>query len=360
MKARQREANVDSHDPSGMSVSQRRLEMATAPPRPRLPEWFRTRLPTGAALKGYQRTLATVNEGTLHTVCQEARCPNIHECWSEGDATFMVAGQSCTRGCRFCAVGTIKTPPPLEEDEPGRIAEAVHRMGLRHVVITVVNRDDLPDSGAGHYRACIEATAARNPEVSLELLCSDLAGDHGALSQLLVDLPLEVFAHNVECVPRLDAVVRDARASFDQSLGLLAQAKRIRPDLITKTSLMVGLGETDEEVEATLRRIRTEAEVDLITIGQYLAPSEKHLSVDRFPEPDRFERWAEQAIDVGFLGVASGPLVRSSYRAGVLLRRLKDPTSAESMPGAVVLASPGELHAGAHRRDGTNSTSDKP
>ena len=144
MKARQREANVDSHDPSGMSVSQRRLEMATAPPRPRLPEWFRTRLPTGAALKGYQRTLATVNEGTLHTVCQEARCPNIHECWSEGDATFMVAGQSCTRGCRFCAVGTIKTPPPLEEDEPGRIAEAVHRMGLRHVVITVVNRDDLP------------------------------------------------------------------------------------------------------------------------------------------------------------------------------------------------------------------------
>ena len=194
MKARQREANVDSHDPSGMSVSQRRLEMATAPPRPRSPEWFRTRLPTGAALKGYQRTLATVNEGTLHTVCQEARCPNIHECWSEGDATFMVAGQSCTRGCGFCAVGTIKTPPPLEEDEPGRIAEAVHRMGLRHVVITVVNRDDLPDSGAGHYRACIEATAARNPEVSLELLCSDLAGDHEALSQLLVDLPLEVFA----------------------------------------------------------------------------------------------------------------------------------------------------------------------
>ena len=222
----------------------RKLTMAKA--RTRLPEWFRTRLPTGELQKKFNETKNTVTENMLHTVCQEARCPNIHECWAAKDATFMVAGQECTRGCRFCAVGTIKRPPPLDEKEPASLAEAISNMGLNHAVITVVNRDDLPDSGAAHYRKCLEAVRESSPEVTLELLCSDLAGDYLALHSLLDGLELEVFAHNVECVPRLDSTVRDARASFEQSIGILLEAKRLRPDILTKSSIMVGLGETDD------------------------------------------------------------------------------------------------------------------
>jgi len=254
----------------------------------------------------------------LHTVCQEARCPNIHECWAAKDATFMVAGQECTRGCRFCAVGTIKSPPPLDKDEPAKLADAITSMGLNHAVITVVNRDDLDDSGAAHYRRCLEAVREASPEVTLELLCSDLAGDLTDLANLLDGLELEVFAHNVECVPRLDRVVRDHRASFAQSISILVEAKRLRPDILTKSSIMVGLGESDEEVTEAMQMLR-EANVDLVTIGQYLAPSERHLSIDRFPEPATFDEWAAQAEEMGFLGCASGPLVRSSYRAGDLL-----------------------------------------
>jgi lipoic acid synthetase len=268
--------------------------------------------------KKFNETKATVKENMLHTVCQEARCPNIHECWAAKDATFMVAGQECTRGCRFCAVGTIKSPPPLDEDEPAKLADAISSMELKHAVITVVNRDDLEDSGAGHYRRCLEAVRETCPEVTLELLCSDLAGDLDDLADLLDGLELEVFAHNVECVPRLDSVVRDNRASFAQSISILVEAKRLRPDILTKSSIMVGLGESDEEVTEALQLLR-EANVDLVTIGQYLAPSEKHLSIDRFPEPAIFDEWAAQAEEMGFLGCASGPLVRSSYRAGDLL-----------------------------------------
>jgi lipoic acid synthetase len=191
-------------------------------------------------------------------------------------------------------------------------------MELKHAVITVVNRDDLEDSGAGHYRRCLEAVRETCPEVTLELLCSDLAGDLDDLADLLDGLELEVFAHNVECVPRLDSVVRDNRASFAQSISILVEAKRLRPDILTKSSIMVGLGESDEEVTEALQLLR-EANVDLVTIGQYLAPSEKHLSIDRFPEPAIFDEWAAQAEEMGFLGCASGPLVRSSYRAGDLL-----------------------------------------
>lgn len=296
----------------------KKLDMAST--RPRLPDWFRTRLPSGELQKKFKETKDTVTDNMLHTVCQEARCPNIHECWAAKDATFMVAGQECTRGCRFCAVGSIKTPPPLDENEPENLADAIATMGLNHAVITVVNRDDLPDSGAGHYRKCLEAVRERTPEVTLELLCSDLAGDHQDLADLLNGLELEVFAHNVECVPRLDSKVRDHRATFEQSIGILKEAKRLRPDILTKSSIMVGLGETDEEITEALQMLR-DAKVDLVTIGQYLAPSPKHLAVDRFPEPSRYDEWSLQIEEMGFLGWACGPLVRSSYRAGELLAR---------------------------------------
>jgi len=296
----------------------KKLDMANT--RPRLPDWFRTRLPSGELQKKFKETKDTVTDNMLHTVCQEARCPNIHECWAAKDATFMVAGQECTRGCRFCAVGSIKTPPPLDENEPENLADAIATMGLNHAVITVVNRDDLPDSGTGHYRKCLEAVRERTPEVTLELLCSDLAGDHQDLADLLNGLELEVFAHNVECVPRLDSKVRDHRATFEQSIGILKEAKRLRPDILTKSSIMVGLGETDEEITEALQMLR-DAKVDLVTIGQYLAPSPKHLAVDRFPEPSRYDEWSLQIEEMGFLGWACGPLVRSSYRAGELLAR---------------------------------------
>ncbi|MDP6869447.1 MAG: lipoyl synthase [Candidatus Poseidoniaceae archaeon] len=288
--------------------------------RPRLPEWFRTRLPSGELQQKFNETKLTVEENMLNTVCQEAKCPNIHECWAAKDATFMVAGQECTRGCRFCAVGTIKRPPPLDLQEPTKLAEAISKMGLRHAVITVVNRDDLPDSGASHYKECLIRVRESCPDVTLELLCSDLAGDHVALAYLLENLELEVFAHNVECVPRLDKIVRDSRASFKQSIDLLMEAKRIRPDILTKSSIMVGLGETDDEITEALIMLR-EANVDLVTIGQYLAPSSKHLPIDRFPNPTQFDDWAAQIEKLGFLGWACGPLVRSSYRAGDLLIR---------------------------------------
>ena len=314
---------------------------ATKSPSRRLPDWFRTTLPTGEQQSVFNDTKAAVKDNKLHTVCEEARCPNIHDCWASGDATFMIAGQECTRGCRFCAVGTIKRPPPLDPDEPAHLAQAVASMNLRHAVITVVNRDDLPDSGADHYKQCIAAVAKTTPKVTLELLCSDLAGDLEALAHLLEESPLSVFAHNVECVPRLDATVRDARASFGQSLSILREAKRLRPDIITKSSLMVGVGETDDEIDEALGLLR-EAGVDLITIGQYLAPSKNHLAVDRFPEPERYDEWATLAINLGFSGVASGPLVRSSFKAGLLLRKTRDPTNTEEMPGAYVRVAPSE------------------
>jgi len=308
-------------------------------PRRRLPDWFRTSLPTGEQQAAFNLTKSAVKDNKLHTVCEEARCPNIHECWASGDATFMIAGQECTRGCRFCAVGTIKRPPPLDAEEPAHLAEAVASMSLRHAVITVVNRDDLPDSGADHYKQCLEAVHASSPNVTLELLCSDLAGDLEALAHLLDQSPLSVFAHNVECVPRLDKTVRDTRASFAQSLAILNEAKRLRPDIVTKSSLMVGVGETDEEIDEALVLLR-EAGVDLVTIGQYLAPSAQHLAVDRFPEPERYDAWADLAIELGFAGVASGPLVRSSYKAGLLLRKTLDPSNDETMLGAYVRVTP--------------------
>jgi lipoic acid synthetase len=232
----------------------------------------------------------------------------------------MIAGQSCTRGCRFCSVATLKAPAAPEGDEPERLADAVERLRLDYVVITVVNRDDLPDGGAGHYRACIDAVHHRLPATGIELLSSDLAGNWTALADLLTSAPLSVFAHNVECVPRLDAVVRDSRASFVQSVEVLHRARELRPDVPTKSSLMVGLGETDEEVLEALARLRA-AGVELLTLGQYLTPGRpgtRFFPVERYVPPGQFAEWEAAALKMGFLGVAAGPLVRSSYRAGEL------------------------------------------
>lgn len=297
--------------------------------RPRLPEWLRAQPPAGEALALFNRTRGAVDDGGLHTVCEEAKCPNIHDCWGRGTATFMVAGKECTRGCRFCSVETLRAPELPDADEPEHLADAVERMGLEHVVITVVNRDDQPDGGAGHYRKCVEAVNRRTPTVTIELLSSDLAGDWNALAEMLGGLPLDVFAHNVECVERLDKLVRDPRASFEQSLEMLLRAKQLRPDMVTKSSLMVGLGETNDEVTAAMQSLRT-AGVDLVTLGQYLAPGrpgERYLPVDRYVTPEQFDTWADQARELGFAGVASGPMVRSSFRAGELLAEARQATS---------------------------------
>ena len=286
--------------------------------RTRLPEWFRVELPTGAALERYRATTSAVAGNALHTVCEEAHCPNLHECWGRGTATFMVAGRECTRGCRFCAVETLRTPAAPDPAEPQQLADAVAAMGLSYAVITVVNRDDLPDGGAAHYRACLDAVHARLPDVGLELLCSDLAGNKAALAALLDGAPLQVFAHNVETVERLTPEVRDPRASFAQSLRILAAAKELRPELVTKSSIMLGLGETEAEIHDAFSALR-DVGVELLTLGQYLAPGPGYHPVREFVTPERFDALARTARELGFRAIASGPLVRSSYRAESLL-----------------------------------------
>ena len=284
----------------------------------RLPEWFRVTLPSGDDMERYKSTTASVKGNQLHTVCEEAHCPNIHDCWSRGTATFMIAGKACTRGCRFCAVDTIRNPPPPDRDEPENLADAIESMGLTYAVITVVNRDDMQDGGASHYRQCLDAVHQRLPEVGLELLCSDLSGNLEALESLLDNAPLQVFAHNVETVRRLTPRARDPRATFEQSILILKKAKELRPDIMTKSSIMLGLGETEDDIIETFRELRN-AKVDLLTLGQYLAPGPGYLSVVSFPKPERFDKLANVAKEMGFRAIASGPMVRSSYRAESLV-----------------------------------------
>jgi lipoic acid synthetase len=288
--------------------------------RPPLPVWFKNNLPeAGQGTKTLARITTAVVGNALHTVCEEAKCPNINSCWSRGTATFMIAGQSCTRNCRFCSVQHEHQPPPPETNEPERLADAIEQMKLDYAVITVVNRDDLDDGGAAHYRACLDAVHTRIPTIGLELLCSDLNGNETALAALLDGAPLKVFAHNIETVERLSANIRDRKASFATSLRILEKSKELRPDLLTKSSIMVGLGETESDMLAAMKSLRG-AGVELLTIGQYLAPTATHYPILSFPNPNQFARWEKSALELGFLAVASGPLVRSSFRAGDLYR----------------------------------------
>jgi len=285
------------------------LPPAATPARPRLPDWLRLKLPT---TESFARTRSLLDELRLHTVCESAKCPNHWECWSRGTATFMIGGDRCTRACRFCAVTTAK-PLPLEADEPRRVAEAARRMRLRHVVITAVARDDLPDGGAGHFQQTIEAVRALNPGIVIEVLTPDFNDRDDALDRVFAARP-HIFNHNLETVRRLTPAVRH-RATYDRSLSVLGKARQRGPaGMHIKSGLMLGLGETSAEVEQALRDLRGVG-CDLLTLGQYLQPTREHLPVVEFVSPERFAEYARRARALGFVHVASGPLVRSSYHA---------------------------------------------
>jgi lipoyl synthase len=284
-------------------------------PRPRLPDWLRIRLPTSDS---FARTRSLLDELKLHTVCESARCPNHWECWSKGTATFMIAGDRCTRACGFCAVSTAK-PLPLEADEPQRVAEATRRMKLRHIVITAVARDDLADGGAGHFARTIEAVRAFNPRTVIEVLVPDFNDSDAAIDAVLAANP-HVYNHNLETVRRLTPSVRH-RATYDRSLSVLRKVKErvaaSRPTaapIYTKSGLMLGLGETEPEVMAAMQDLRR-AGCDILTLGQYLQPTLKHLPVAEFVSPAKFADYGRRAGELGFVHVASGPMVRSSYHA---------------------------------------------
>lgn len=275
-------------------------------PTDRKPPWLKVRLPTGP---GYRAVDRIIHERRLHTVCESAQCPNLGECWDRGTATIMILGEVCTRACGFCAVKTGR-PPGLDEDEPGRVGDAVAAMGLRHVVITSVNRDDLADGGAAIWARTIEEVRGRNPGTTIEVLTPDFLGDRAAAERVF-DAGPDIFAHNLETVERLTPRVR-SRAIWDRSLELLAWSSR--RGLRTKTGLMLGLGENEEEIRDALSAAAG-AGVHLLTLGQYLRPSRKHLPVARWVTPEEFDRWRVEGLAMGFLHVESGPLVRSSYHA---------------------------------------------
>jgi lipoyl synthase len=278
-------------------------------PRPRLPEWLRLKLPTENT---FARTRNLLDDLRLHTVCESAKCPNHWECWSKGTATFMIAGDRCTRACGFCAVSTAR-PFALEADEPQRVAEATRRMNLKHVVITAVARDDLDDGGAEHFRQTIEAVRALNPGIVIEVLVPDFLEKDASLDAVLAAAP-EIFNHNLETVRRLTPLVR-SRATYDRSLSVLRKVKeRGARNIFTKSGLMLGLGETEEELMTALHDLR-EARCDMLTLGQYLQPTLKHLPVVEFVHPDKFVEYKRRAGELGFVHVASGPMVRSSYHA---------------------------------------------
>ncbi|MBB88075.1 MAG: lipoyl synthase [Abyssibacter sp.] len=284
--------------------------VADKPERMRKPSWIKARLPSGP---GYNATKHNVDTHRLATVCEESKCPNIGECWSHGTATIMLMGEVCTRACRFCSVNTGNPRGWLDADEPKNAAESVRLMNLRYIVLTSVDRDDLADGGASHYAACIREILRVNPDVNVEALTPDFSGSHAAV-ETVVDSGLHVFAQNVETVRRLTHPVRDARASYERTLDVLQHAKAHRPDVITKTSLMVGLGETEAEILGAMDDLRA-INVDIVTFGQYLQPTPNHLAIERFVTPDEFARYREAGLAKGFMEVVSGPLVRSSYRA---------------------------------------------
>ncbi|KAF8844036.1 lipoic acid synthase [Paxillus ammoniavirescens] len=289
---------------------------------PRLPDFLKTKIPSGTSFHQIKKDLRGLN---LHTVCEEARCPNIGDCWGgkegaseeEGrraaTATIMLMGDTCTRGCRFCSVKTSRTPPPLDPHEPENTAEAISRWGVGYIVLTSVDRDDLVDGGAHHFAETIRKIKQKAPDILVEALTGDFAGSLDHVS-IVAKSGLDVYAHNIETVEALTPYVRDRRATFRQSLKVLEHAKKegVR---ITKTSIMLGVGENEEQVMDALRELR-KLDVDVVTFGQYMRPTKRHMKVDRYVEPAEFSRWKQVAEDMGFLYVASGPLVRSSYKAG--------------------------------------------
>jgi lipoic acid synthetase len=289
---------------------------------PRLPEFLKTKIPSGSSFHKIKNDLRGLG---LHTVCEEARCPNIGDCWGgkegaseeEGrraaTATIMLMGDTCTRGCRFCSVKTSRTPPPLDPHEPENTAEAISRWGLGYIVLTSVDRDDLADGGAHHFAETIIKIKQKAPDILVEALTGDFAGSLELVS-IVAKSGLDVYAHNIETVEALTPYVRDRRATFRQSLKVLEHAKKegVR---ITKTSIMLGVGENEEQVMDALRELR-KVDVDVVTFGQYMRPTKRHMKVDRYVEPAEFDRWKRVAEDMGFMYVASGPLVRSSYKAG--------------------------------------------
>lgn len=280
------------------------------------PKWLRARLPSGAKYSGVRQT---VREHRLSTVCEESMCPNIGECWNNGTATIMVMGSVCTRACRFCAVDTGNPRGWLDAEEPLNTAKAVKLMGLKYIVITSVDRDDLEDGGAAHYASCVREIKKMNPQTAVEALTPDFNGVMQHV-ELVVDSGLEVFAQNVETVERLTHPVRDPRASYEQTINVLAHAKKFRPDVLTKTSVMLGLGERDDEIMQTMDDLR-EAAVDIVTFGQYLRPTANHLPIERYVSPEAFDNYRREGLARGFLEVVAGPLVRSSYRAEQVLEK---------------------------------------
>lgn len=280
------------------------------------PNWLRAKMPSGT---GYSKTRSIVHEHRLSTVCEESMCPNIGECWNAGTATIMVLGSVCTRACRFCAVDTGNPKGWLDAEEPLNTGKAVQLMGLEYVVITSVDRDDLDDGGAAHYAECVKEIKRLNPKTAVEALTPDFNGNKEHVERV-VDSGLEVFAQNVETVRRLTHPVRDPRAGYEQTIDVLRHAKQHRPDVLTKTSLMLGLGEKDREIMQTMQDLRA-ANVDILTLGQYLRPTPNHLAVERYVTPEEFEAYRIEGLEKGFLEVVAGPMVRSSYRAEQVLQK---------------------------------------
>jgi len=289
----------------------RREAAPTPAPKQKKPDWIKARLPSG---EKYHEIKALMKSLNLATVCQEAMCPNIGECWSGGTATFMLMGEVCTRGCRFCSVKTGNPRGKIDPDEPEKVGFAIAKMNLDYVVITSVDRDDLPDEGSDHFARTVETIKAQRPDLLVEVLTPDFKGNEKYVERIVRAKP-DVFAHNVETVERLQKRVRDPRAGYKQSLGVLEFVKKIDPTRSTKTSIMLGLGETDDEVMRTLRDLRA-IDCDVVTFGQYLQPTKTKVKVEEFVTPEKFAWWQKAAEDLGFLYVASGPMVRSSYRAG--------------------------------------------
>ena len=279
----------------------------------RKPDWLRVRLPAGSQQEEFLSLKSRLRGRSLHTVCEEARCPNIFECWGQGTATVMILGDTCTRGCRFCSVQTGKPGGLVDSNEPENTALSLAEMGLAYVVLTMVDRDDIADGGAAHVAQTVRRIKHHSPELRVETLVGDFQGRADDIRVVVQDGRPDVFAHNVEVVPRLQRSIRDVRCSWDRSLGTLVAAKELGASII-KTSLMVGLGEDRDEVLEAMLLLR-ESEVDVLTVGQYLRPTKRHAAVQRYVEPAEFAEYEEAGLEMGFRFVASGPLVRSSYRA---------------------------------------------